>query len=98
MTRRRVVFTDTTTGAMYTTPEYNGDKTEFNLFSKRTDLCDKDWDEIFLEFKDVKSLAQFIEANTRAQSYYHSFLGNEILPVEKIECIEDISCDMIIEL
>ena len=46
MTRRKVYYFDTKTKKLYSTPEFNGDKSEFNLFSKRGDSCDKDFNEI----------------------------------------------------
>ena len=87
MTRRIVVFTDAETGKTYKSPEFNGDKSEFDLFhgnAKHRDTCDADWGEIFkAEFEKVKTLGEFREASDRAQMYYHSFLGVEIQPVEE---------------
>lgn len=88
MTRKIVVFTDVFTGITYRTPEFNGDRSEFLLFHGESscDSCDADWDEIFKEFDGVDGLERFKDANIRAQQYYHSFLGDEILPVEEFRC------------
>lgn len=85
MTRRKVYFFDTKTKKLYSTPEFNGDKSEFNLFSKRGDSCDKDFDEILKEFENIKTLEEFESASDKAQSYYHSgFVGTVTLPIEEV--------------
>lgn len=85
MTRRIVAFTDPKTGKTYKTPEFNGDKTEYETLmgGKSADGCTADWDEIFKVFDGVTTLAQFKAASKRAQGYYHSFLGDEVLPIEE---------------
>ena len=85
MTRRKVYYFDKQTEKLYSTPEFNGDKNEFNLFSKRGDSCDKDFEEIIKEFDNIKNLEEFKNASNKAQSYYHSgFVGTEILPIEEV--------------
>ena len=85
MTRRKVYYFDTKTKKLYSTPEFNGDKSEFNLFSKRGDSCDKDFNEILKEFENIKTLEEFKSASDKAQSYYHSgFVGTEVLPIEEV--------------
>jgi hypothetical protein len=71
---------------IYKTPEFNGDLAEFTMFNKRTDICDANWDVIFKEFNNIANLADFKAASERAQGYYHSFLGDEVLPVEEYTC------------
>jgi hypothetical protein len=78
MTRRYLVFYDEGTGYYYSTPEFNGDKSEMASI-ERIDSCDKDWLEIIQEFQGVDTLKKLKDASNKAQSYYHSFLGN-ILP------------------
>jgi hypothetical protein len=80
MTRRYLVFYDEETGYYYSTPEFNGDKSEMAAFGSQ-DSCDKDWPEIVLEFEGVKSLKDFEAASEKAQGYYHSFLGDYTYPV-----------------
>jgi hypothetical protein len=80
MTRRYIVFYDEESGYYYSTPEFNGDKSEMEAFSSR-DSCDKDWPEIVLEFKEVDTLQKFKAASEKAQGYYHSFIGDYALPV-----------------
>lgn len=87
MTRRRVYFYDYKQNKLYSTPEFNGDKEEFVKFSKHEDSCDKNFDEILEEFEGVKTLEEFKNASNKAQSYYHSFLGDEILPIRETENI-----------
>jgi hypothetical protein len=82
MTRRYIVFFDERTGRCYSTPEFNGDKSKITAFHSQ-DLCDKDWPDIVMEFKGVKSLKDFKAASEKAQGYYHSFLGDYILPVTR---------------
>ena len=88
MTRRIVVWTDESSGVTYKTPEFNGDRNEFLQFhgESASDSCSTDWDEIFREFEDVRTLKDFVAANIRAQKYYSSFLGEDILPVEVYSC------------
>ena len=65
MTRRKVYYFDTQTKKLYSTPEFNGDKSEFNLFSKRGDSCDKDFNEILKEFENIKNLEEFKNASNK---------------------------------
>jgi hypothetical protein len=84
MTRRKVLFRDTENTCCWVTPEFNGDRSELREKGSR-DSCDKDWQEIFEEFKNVKTLPEFEKMNAQAQKYYHSHLpGTKILPVENI--------------
>lgn len=86
MTRRRLYYFDKLSKKLYCTPEFNGDKKEFDLFSKRGDYCDKNFDEILKEFEGIKSLQEFENASNKAQSYYHSGLvGINILPIDEVE-------------
>lgn len=88
MTRRKVYYFDTQTKKLYSTPEFNGDKSEFNLFSKRGDSCDKDFNEILKEFENIKNLEEFKNASNKAQRYYHSrFVGTETIPIEEVSKI-----------
>jgi hypothetical protein len=80
MTRRYLVFYDGETGCYYSTPEFNGDKTEMETFGSQ-DSCGKDWPDITLEFEGVDTLQKFKAASDKAQGYYHSFLGDYTLPV-----------------
>jgi hypothetical protein len=82
MTRRIIVFVDN--GKAYQTPEFNGDKAEFEQFGS-TDHCDKNWEEIEAEFLAVKTLDQFREASNKVQGYYHSSIaGQSILPIVSV--------------
>ena len=81
MTRRTIVFFDEESGGYYATPEFNGDKSEMR---NGMDSCDKDWPEIIKEFEGVDSLKKFKAASEKAQGCYHSFLGDQILPVERV--------------
>ena len=94
MTRRTVIFTDKA-GKTYATPEFNGDKSEFEYRDtvSSTDWCDENWDIILKVFDGIETLEQFTEANKKAQNYYHSFLGSEILPVKEIDIISKITSD-----
>jgi hypothetical protein len=84
MTRRKVLFRDAEHECCWVTPEFNGDKAEFQNMGS-WDSCDKGWAEIFEEFKNAKTLPEFEKASARAQKYYHSFLpGGEILPITNI--------------
>jgi hypothetical protein len=88
MVRRYLVFYDNETGYYYSTPEFNGDKSEMEAFGSR-DSCDKDWPDIVLEFEGVKNLKDFKAASERAQGYYHSFLGDYTLPVTHTEFVHE---------
>ncbi len=88
MTRRKIYFFDKENKKLYSTPEFNGDKSEFNLFSKRGDSCDKDFNEILREFEKIKTLEEFRGASDKAQNYYHSgFVGTVTLPIEEVSKI-----------
>jgi hypothetical protein len=80
MTRRYLVFYDEKTGCFYSTPEFNGDKSETDAFSSQ-DSCDKDWPDIVREFDGVDTLEGFKAASVKARSYYHTFPGDYTLPV-----------------
>lgn len=85
MTRRKIYFFDIKTKSLYSTPEFNGDKSEFAYFSKRGDSCDKNFNEILKEFANIKTLEEFKNASDKAQSYYHSgFVEETILPIEEV--------------
>jgi hypothetical protein len=80
MTRRYIVFFDDVTSFYYSTPEFNGDKSEMKG-TRSMDSCEKDWPEIIREFEDVDTLEKFKAASVKAQSYYHSCLGDYTFPV-----------------
>lgn len=84
MTRRKIYFYDNKDKKLYSTPEFNGDKDEFIHFRKAEDSCDKNFDEILKEFLGVKTKEEFETASNKAQSYYHSFLGDEVLPINEV--------------
>jgi hypothetical protein len=73
MTRRYIVFFDDVTSFYYSTPEFNGDKSEMKGI-RNMDSCEKDWPDIVREFDGVDTLEKFKAASIKAQSYYHSFL------------------------
>jgi hypothetical protein len=84
MTRRTLIFIDEA-GQSFITPEFNGDKEEFEQFGS-ADSCDKKWVEIEAGFQNVKTLEEFKAANAIAQRYYHSSIaGQSILPVVKTD-------------
>lgn len=98
MTRKIILFKDPISKAIYATPEFNGDKSEFLILLQQSeanslDGCDKDWKDIITEFFDITTLQEFKQASEKAQSYYHSFLGNEILPIREID--EMPLCDLV---
>lgn len=84
MTRRKIYFYDNKERKLYSTPEFNGDRDEFIHFRKAEDSCDKNFDEILKEFIGIKTKEDFEVASNKAQSYYHSFLGDEILPINEV--------------
>jgi hypothetical protein len=97
MTRRKVLFRDAENECCWVTPEFNGDKSELEKIGSM-DSCDKDWAEIFEEFKNVTSRLEFEKINARAQTYYHSHLpGAEIQPIEKIGTELFAESDFVIE-
>lgn len=75
MTRRRVCFV-TQKGIRYVSPEYNGDKEEFELFGMK-DTCEKNWSEIMNVFNAVKTFPDFVKALVTVASYYKSQFGSE---------------------
>lgn len=85
MTRREIYFYDKNSSKLYVTPEFNGDKEEFALFNKHGDSCDKNWNEIIKDFENVKTLDDFKTASDKTQGYYHSFLGDSILPIKEVD-------------
>jgi hypothetical protein len=98
MTRRKILFRDADHECCWITPEFNGDKTEF-LQSKSADWCDKNWAEIYEEFRNVKTLPEFEKMNAQAQKYYHSAITKNItiLPIENIGKEKYMESDLVIE-
>jgi hypothetical protein len=91
------MFREVETGACWVTPEFNGDKSELQQM-KSNDSCDKDWEEIFEEFKNVKTLDEFQKQSAKAQGYYRSCLpGAKILPAENIGAGRFEESDLVIE-
>ncbi|GHU75349.1 hypothetical protein FACS189461_1450 [Spirochaetia bacterium] len=85
MTRRTIIFLDES-GNVYITPEFNGDKSEFEKFGSQ-DSCNQDWAEIEAVFWDVKTLEKFRAASEKAQGFYHSNLPDkQILPILPVVC------------
>jgi hypothetical protein len=80
MTRRYIIFYDEESGSYYSTPEFNGDKSEMLGFGSQ-DSCDKDWPEIVQEFQGVDTLEKFKAASEKAQGYYHSSFGDYSFPI-----------------
>ena len=79
MTRRRVIFTDRESGLRYATPEFNGDKRDFERFiGENGDSCTATWEEITELFRPVRTLEEFRAANEAAQQCYISSFGTEI--------------------
>lgn len=92
MTRRNIIFKDSN-GNLYVTPEFNGDKREFEL-RKIMDSYSKNWEDVLKDFEGITTLKDFKTASKQAQEYGTSFLGYiEILPVKEIETIEEIQND-----
>lgn len=85
MTRRRIVFTDPKTGTMWATPEFNGDRASFERMGSGMDSCDAYWDRVVKCFIGVNTLNNFRKASKKAQSYYHSFAGDETLPLKRFD-------------
>jgi len=83
MTRRRIVFTDQS-GKRYVTPEFNGDKEEFEQFGMG-DKCTADWDEIMAMFSDISTLEEFKTVSDKAQSFYISAIDPAAPPEPVIE-------------
>ena len=85
MTRRTIVFIDKL-GRVWTSPEFNGDRSEYSMRNDTVYSCDKRWEEIMARFKAVKSLKEFRRQVIKAQGYYHSFFGDsKPLPVIQIQ-------------
>lgn len=94
MTRRRVVFIELRSGSVYITPEFNGDKREFEQFiGKNGDSCTATWEEIAEIFRPVKRLEEFRAASETAQKCYISSFGTEIQPIEQVPDIAGINAD-----
>jgi len=93
------VFKDPADGSFYATPEFNGDKAEFEMFRGKDDGagdgCNKDFADILKDhFAGVMTVEEFSAANEYAQREYRSFTGEtEILPVEEINDVSSISAD-----
>lgn len=83
MTRRIVCFVKKN-GVKYVTPEFNGDKAEFEFFGMG-DRCIKNWNEIEEVFRNCKTFTDFVKANAMAQSYYQSKL--EYGEIQTVRCI-----------
>lgn len=98
MTRRNIVL-KTKDGKLYVTPEFNGDKREYELKEtslgvKSVDSYSKNWEEVLKDFEGITTLEEFERASKQAQEYGTSFLGYiDILPVEEISKIEDVQND-----
>jgi hypothetical protein len=97
MTRRNIIFKDNSTGKLYMTPEYNGDKTEFERIQSM-DSCSLDWDEIMARnFNSITTLQDFRRANIIAQRHYNSFLDDVVgrcpLPIHEIINTNEIKND-----
>jgi len=78
------VFTDPITGRRYVTPEFNGDKPEFEQ-NKMGDICTADWDQIMAVFKTAKALDEFKAANYQSQGYYISSIAPNVPPEPVVE-------------
>jgi len=89
MTRRRIVFKVPGMNQRYVTPEFNGDKTEFEQF-KMGDTCTATWDEIMDMFDPVSSLDEFKAANEKAQRCYVSSIAPDQTPEPVIELVPEI--------
>jgi len=98
LTCRKVLFRDVKSGNCYLTPEFVGDKSELSQF-KDGDSCDKDWDEIFTEFKNVKTLDEFKKVSEQAQGYYRSYPKGtrRAFPVEDVGKDRFEESDLVIE-
>jgi len=83
MTRRRIVFTDSI-GKRFVTPEFNGDKAEFELFGMG-DACTANWDEIMALFQTCSTLEEFKATNDQAQRHYRSSIAPEAPPEPVVE-------------
>jgi len=98
MTRRNIIL-KLRNGKLYVTPEFNGDKKEFELRESLTDIksmdnYSKNWEEVLQDFEGITTLEQFKNASEQAQNYGKSFLGYiDILPVEEISNIEEVEND-----
>jgi hypothetical protein len=80
MTRRTIIFIDESAN-VYITPEFNGDKSEFEKFGS-SDSCDHDWAEIEAVFRGINTLEEFKAANEKVQGFYHSSLPDKwIFPI-----------------
>ena len=91
MTRRRIVYTDPSTGRRYVTPEFNGDKTEFDQFNMG-DKCTATWDEIMEVFNAASTPDEFKAASDQMQGYYSS----SIAPAEPPEPVLEINTEALL--
>jgi len=99
MTRRRVIFTDRESGHRYATPEFNGDKQDFERFiGENGDSCTATWEEITELFRPVRTLEEFRAANEAAPRCYISSFGTEILPVEQLSDDAGVTADELLFL
>lgn len=101
MIRRRVIFTDSVSGLTYVTPEFNGDKQEFEQFiGENGDKCTATWAEIAEVFRPVRTLEEFKAANEAAQRCYMSAVAPKAkpLPARQLPDIAGLNADEIMFL
>jgi len=94
MQRRRIIFKDGS-GNLFATPEFNGDKKEFEFF-KMGDICLSNWKDTLKHFEGITTIKEFREANKQAQSYYISNLcpdSNVTIPITEIKNINRVKAD-----
>ena len=92
MTRRMFIYVDNKGRRLYTSPKFNGDKSEYAQRGVTLDSCDLTENELFRLF-EVKTLSDFQKACAEAQRCFHSFLDRpnstrELLPVTEVEVSE----------
>lgn len=96
MQRRRIIFKDGS-GNLFTTPEFNGDKKEFEFFKMR-DTCLSDWQDTLKHFEGITTIKEFRKVNKQAQSYYISNFCPDttvIIPITQIKNINQVKADEI---
>ena len=86
MTRRQIFFFNPQTNTYYISEEFNGDKSEMQRFGT-VDRCDKDWDEILEELREISTMDQFLPAISRISDYYHSSLSTSPLPGTRVHVV-----------
>lgn len=92
MTRRILLYRDEQ-GILWHTPEFNGDRREFQAFGSR-DSCDADWPETLKLFEGTASLQDLHKASRAASKLYHSQFGKEhALPVEVLGARDSLNQD-----